>query len=113
MSARQYGRSDVDYASFYSPWMKSLALLKTRKELESMAGASTKDARNSAAAHLRAIEATGSMTGQSQRRAQTGNCTRGAGEKNIALSGALEIYDLFPEHTKDARASSPNRGEPK
>ena len=31
---RKYGREDVDYETWYSPWMKQLALNYTRKELE-------------------------------------------------------------------------------
>lgn len=95
---RQYGREDVEYDSWYSDWMKVLARTKTRKQLESMLGTSARDAAAGAASHLRAIEATGSMTGCSQRRAQMGNATSAAGEKMIAVSGALEIHDLFPEH---------------
>ena len=41
------------------------------------------------------------MTSQSQRRAQSGNVVAAAGEEKIAVRGALEIYDLFPEHTKE------------
>jgi len=40
------------------------------------------------------------MQSQSQRRAQTGNLTRAAGDKAIAIRGALEIHDLFPEHAR-------------
>jgi len=101
---RNYGRDDVEYSTWYSRWMKDLARTKTRKELESLLGVSAKEAKTGAAAHLRAIDATGSMQGSSQRRAQTGNVVRAAGEYRIAISGALEIYDLFPEHTQEALA---------
>ncbi len=39
------------------------------------------------------------MTGCSARRAHTKNIAAAAGDTAIALRGALEIYDLFPEHT--------------
>lgn len=101
---RNYGRDDVEYSTWYSRWMKDLARTKTRKELESLLGVSAMHAKAGAAAHLRAIDATSSMGGQSQRRAHSRNVMAAAGEYRIAISGALEIYDLFPEHTQAALA---------
>lgn len=98
---RQYGRDDVDYATWYSDWMKSLARQHTRAKLEVMLHGKRSEAQRAARSHLRAIEATTSMQSQSQRRAQTGNVVTAVGEHRIALRGALEIYDLFPEHTKE------------
>lgn len=103
-SARQYGRNDVQYESFYSPWMKQLALTKSRAELERLLGIKSKEVAAASHAHLRAVEATTSMTSQSARRASTRNSVAAAGEYRSALNGALEIYDLFPEHTMEGSA---------
>lgn len=97
---RQYGREDVDFETWYSPWSKQLAQNYTRAELEKRLGIASENSAKAARSHLRAIQATHSMTSQSQRRAQSGNVVAATGEEKIALRGALEIYDLFPEHTK-------------
>lgn len=102
-TVRQYGREDINYESWYSPWMKRLASSKTRAELLGLLGEQTEAAERAAHAHLRAIEATHSMTSQSARRAHARNTVAAAGDYRIALRGALEIHDLFPEH---ARANS-------
>jgi hypothetical protein len=99
---RQYGREDVSYETWYSAWSKQLAKNYTRAELEKRVGIASEAASKAARTHLRAIEATHSMTSQSQRRAQSGNVVRAAGEERMAVNGALEIYDLFPEHTKES-----------
>lgn len=96
---RQYGRDDVDYETWYSPWMKRLALSNTREELELRLHGCKADAERAGMVHLRAIEATTSMTGCSARRAHARNVVAAAGDTAIALRGALEIYELFPEHT--------------
>lgn len=98
---RQYGREDVSYDTWYSPWVKALALIHTRAELEQRLAVNRASAPAASHAHLAAIQATGSMQSQSQRRAQSGNLARALGEEASALRGALEIYDLFPEHTKE------------
>jgi len=103
---RQYGREDIDYESWYSPWMKQLARTKTRDELLQLLGVQTKVAERAGLAHLRAIEATHSMTSQSARRARGRNAVSAAGDYKIALNGALEIYDLFPEHARAALAKA-------
>ena len=100
-SVRQYGREDIDYATWYSDWMKLLARTKTRKELEQLLGIKTVEVKRASKAHLRAIEQSTSMQGRSQARAQAGNVVAATGDYKIALSGALEIYDLFPEYTKE------------
>ena len=102
---RQYSRDDVDYATWYSPWMRRLALTHTRGELERQLGASSGEAARAGQSHLRAIQATGSMAGQSARRAHSRNVVAAAGDTAIALRGALEIYDLFPEHTAEKEAT--------
>ncbi len=99
---RQYERADIDYDTWYSPWMKMLARSNTRRELEAMGGKSRTEADKASTSHLAAIAATSSMGGQSARRARTRNMTAGAGDQLIAINGALEIHDLFPEHAKAA-----------
>lgn len=84
--------------------MKLLARNHTRAEIAALLGVKTAEASNSARSHLRAIERTGSMGGNSQARAHSRNVTAAAGDYKIALVGALEIYDLFPQHTKEGEA---------
>lgn len=100
MSQRQYGREDVDYATFYSPWMKRLAAVHSKPELEAMAGSKSAEAQKAAASHLRAIQRTGSMQGNSATRAHARNSVSGAGDAACAARGAIEIHELFPEHAK-------------
>lgn len=97
---RQYGRDDVDYESWYSDWMKLLARTHTKTELQMRLSGSAAKGRMATAAHLRAIEATTSMGGQSARRAHSRNVAAAAGDERIAIEGALEIHDLFPERAK-------------
>lgn len=97
---RQYGREDVDFETWYSPWMKSLAATRTVAELERALYGAQKEAGKAARSHLRAVESTASMGGQSARRAHARNVTAAAGDYAIALDGALEIHELFPEHAK-------------
>lgn len=99
---RQYGRDDVDYSTFYSPWMRQLALRLPRAELEKRLHGTAGVARMAGDSHRRAIEATGSMQGQSSRRAHARNVVAACGDLAIALRGAIEIYELFPEHTHEA-----------
>lgn len=94
---RKYGRSDVEYETFYSSWMKGLAKNYPKQQLESMYEGKCKDVIHHARSHLRAIEATTSMLGQSARRAHARNNVAASGEYKIALSGAIEIHELFPE----------------
>jgi hypothetical protein len=97
---RQYGREDVNYESWYSPWMKQLAKNRTAAELEYMLTGKRREAKAGAVSHLRAIDACHSMAGQSMRRAHARNVTAAAGDYAIAIEGALEIHELFPEHAK-------------
>jgi len=96
---RKYGREDVDYATWYTPWMKTLAQ-HTKEQLEQRLYGAAKDAGKAAQTHLRAIERTSSMQSASAARAHSRNTVAAAGELNGALSGALEIHELFPEHAK-------------
>lgn len=102
-NTRQYGREDVKYDTWYSDWMKSLAKKHTRAELEQMLGLYTSEAKRASKSHLRAIEKSGSMLGNSSRRASTWNAVALTYDYRVAISGALEIYDLFPEHTLEQK----------
>lgn len=94
----QYGRSDVRYETWYSDWSKSLARRMSIDDiLRELEGADAEVA-HAARIHLRAVDATTSMHSQSQRRAQSRNVVRAAGERKSALRGALEIHVLFPEY---------------
>jgi hypothetical protein len=95
---RQYEREDVDFNTFYSDWMKLLARTKSKSELERLLSGNRSAAKGAGYAHLRAIDATASMHGQCARRAHSRNVVTAAGDYGIALRGALEIHDLFPEH---------------
>lgn len=97
---RQYSREDVEYTTWYSDWSKNLARDSTRTELERRLYGAGADTERLTRSHLRAVEASTSMQSQSQRRAQTGNVVAANGEYKMALRGALEIYELFPEYTK-------------
>jgi hypothetical protein len=101
-SDRQYGRDDVDYATWYSDWMRQLARSYTRGELERMLYGASSEAAHSARSHLRAVQRSTSIGSNSQARAQARNATAAAGDYGIALRGALEIHDLFPEHARGA-----------
>ena len=96
---RQYGREDVNYSTWYTDWMKLLAKKYTRVELERLLGIKTVEAKKAGDSHLRSIEKSTSMAGNSSKKAAARNVVVAAGDYKIALAGALEIYDLFPEHT--------------
>ena len=96
----QYTRNDVDYETFYSSWMKTLAKSNTMPELESKLYGAKYEANKSSQTHLRAIDRTHSMSSNSQARAHARNITAAAGDYAIALCGAIEIHNLFPEHAK-------------
>lgn len=100
---RQYGREDINYETWYSDWMKLLARTKTRAEIETLLGVKTVEAKKAGLAHLRTIEKAHSMLGNSSRKAAARNVVAAAGDYKLALAGALEIYDLFPEHTLEAK----------
>jgi len=94
---RQYGRADVDYSTWYTPWMKQLARTYSRDQLELRLGKNRAEAPKAGESHLRAIGASSSMRGQSMRRAHARNIVTAVGDEAIALRGAIEIHELFPE----------------
>jgi hypothetical protein len=95
--------SELNYETWYPDWSKQLALQYTKAELidefEKVGGA----LRASTASHLRAIEKSTSMQGNSQHRAQARNVVASQGEYKINLGCALDIYKNFPEHTKEGK----------
>lgn len=97
---RQYGRDDVEFQTWYSSWMKSLAAQFTRDELVTRRYGAKREARKAGEIHRRAIERSTSMTSNSAARAHARNAVAAAGDYAIALDGAIEIHDLFPEHAK-------------
>lgn len=97
---RNYSREEIDYSTWYSSWMKSLAKDHTINELQVMLNGNDKTLKSATKSHLSAIEKTASMQGRSQHRAQSRNCAAAAGDKAIAIAGAIEIHELFPEHAK-------------
>lgn len=102
---RQYEREDIDYEIWYSDWMKRLAKIHSLEELERQLYGRAAEANKASMAHLRAIEASSSMSSNSSRRAHARNTVAAAGDAAIALRGAIEIYELFPEHTKQENSN--------
>ena len=98
-TTRQYGRDDVNYDTWYTDYMKLLAETRTRPELNEKIYEKSIEGKAAAKSKLRAMERTGSNLSMSSTRASLGNVVRAAGDTKIAVAGALEIYDLFPEHT--------------
>lgn len=98
MSDYKYSRADVDYETWYSPWMKALAAQNSVSELRRMLSGADAAASSAARAHLRAIDRSHSMSSCSAARASMRNVSAAAGDKVIAIRGALEIHELFPEH---------------
>lgn len=97
---RQYGRYDVDYETWYSDWSKQMAKKHTRDELMAMLPGVQADTSRAAVSHGRIVGRTTSMDSLSQARAQMGNVVRANSERASAITSALEIHDLFPEHAK-------------
>lgn len=99
-TTRKYSRDDVDYDTWYSDWMKRLAKQNTQSQLEHMLGGAQADVKQATRQHLRAVQKTHSMTSNSAARAHGRNRVEASGEAAIAIRGALEIHELFPEHAK-------------
>lgn len=99
-TVRQYGRDDVNYDDWYSQWMKDLASKHTLGELQSKLGVTNGETAKAAGVHLRAIERTHSMTSNSAARAHSRNVVAASGDYSIAIRGAIEIHELFPEKAK-------------
>lgn len=95
---RQYSRDDVDYETWYSNWSRTLASNYTIRQLEERLYGVRAAGKKAAESHLRAIDATHSMQSQSARRAHTKNVVAASGDERLAIEGAIEIHELFPEH---------------
>ncbi|QSL63961.1 hypothetical protein G0D86_29685 (plasmid) [Burkholderia multivorans] len=99
---RQYGRDDVQFDSWYSEWMKQLAATYTLDELHRMLEATESEALRACKRHHESIRKSTSMQSCSARRAHARNLVEAAGERRIAIAGAIEIHELFPEHAKQS-----------
>ena len=97
---RQYGRDNVEYDEFYSAWMKRLARMHGLDELRSKLCGNKSVAHEAGLKHLKQIQKTSSMQGNSAGRAHARNSVAAAGAYSIALEGAIEIHELFPEEAK-------------
>jgi hypothetical protein len=85
----------------YSTYSRKLAQDYTRSKLQSDVNKMEAERQKLAESHFAAIKATSSMQSNSARRAHTGNSFRGNYEKLCAYIDALEIYDYYPQHTKE------------
>lgn len=85
----------------YNNWARLLAKTKTKTELEKMAYGTNKQLKKATESHLRAIQRSTSMQSNSQARAQSRNSVSGSYDEKYAIENALEIYEHYPEHTKE------------
>lgn len=85
----------------YSDWSRLIAKNYTRAEIEKEVGITNNARGKLADSHRRAIEKSTSMQSSAQGRAQSGNAMRGNYERFNAHKNALEIYDYYPEKTKE------------
>ncbi|WP_130466449.1 hypothetical protein [Corticibacter populi] len=90
----------MSYETWYSDWMKMLAKQHTREELERLLYGARHDVQKAAQQHIRAVQKSHSMGGNSMARAHGRNRVEASGETAIAITGAIEIHELFPEHAK-------------
>lgn len=97
----KYTAKDIDYNTWYSDWAKRLALSVSKIELETRLMIEEAKTKRLANSHLESINKTGSMSSNSQRRAQSRNALAANYDLIIALKSAIEIYNLFPEYTYD------------
>lgn len=104
---RQYDRKDIDYETWYSPWMKQLAKSHTRADLELKLYGAFASVKSCVCSHSRAIAREDRRIACTQRLAQSSADVGVAGDTVIALRGALEIYDLFPEYTAAGASGGP------
>ena len=98
---RQYGRSDIDYKTWYSDYARLLAVSKTYKELIELRTKENIKLELLTISHERSIKKTGSMSGNASNRAKSRNSVSGSSDTIFALNAAIEIYELFPEYTKE------------
>lgn len=87
----------------YSDWSRQIAKHYTREEIEKEFNKCARQRGKLAESSLKSIQKTTSMQSNSQRRAQSGNALTGNYERMQAYKNALEIYDYYPEKTKEGR----------
>lgn len=85
----------------YSQWPRTIAANYTKAEIEREINKCDSARGALGRSHLNAVNKTTSMSSNSQRRAQSGNVFRGNWEKMQAHIRALEIYEFYPEKTKE------------
>lgn len=85
----------------YSHWARTIAANYTKAEIEREINKCDSARSALGRSHFNAVNKTTSMTSNSQRRAQSGNAFRGNWEKMQAHIRALEIYEFYPEKTKE------------
>ena len=84
----------------YSTWSRWLAKDFTRPELEKKLIRLGGELSKASASHLRAVNKTTSMSGNSQSRAHSRNVVAGLGEERMAIENALELHDFYPNQCK-------------
>lgn len=89
-----------DYNTWYSAYSKHLAITHSDSELFEMFVDIDEQLSSATATHLRAIEKSHSIQGNSQHRAQAGNVVRGLSQEKSSVVSAREIHKLFPQYTK-------------
>jgi hypothetical protein len=85
----------------YSAWSRQIAQNYTRKEIEKEIGLADGKRAGLGKSATAAVDRTTSMQSNSQARAQTSNALRGNWERLNAYQNALELYDFYPEKTKE------------
>ncbi|MBU9534607.1 hypothetical protein KTE49_29680 [Burkholderia multivorans] len=79
-----------------------MAATYTLDELHQMLSATEVEGRRACKQHHDAIRKSTSMQSGSARKAHARNLVEGTGERRIAIAGAIEIHELFPEHAKQS-----------
>ncbi len=78
---------------WYSQWSILLAKQKTKEELEKRLKQVEKELSKASDREFKAIQASGSMQQNSQRRAHAYNTVSGLSTEMFALNGAIEIHE--------------------
>jgi hypothetical protein len=95
----------------YSEWARLLAKTTSVSDLEKTLKKLAKDSERLKASHLRAIHATSSMGGQSQRRAQSRSSLTANYQHRTAIEDALAIARAYPEHARNKEGDDQPQGE--
>ena len=89
----------------YSEWSRLLAKNYSLGQLRARLAQVEHATEKAKGAHLRSIQNTTSMAGQSQRRAHSRNAMVGSYEESCALRDAIAIQESFPEHAQIGAAA--------